>query len=163
MPLTLPQYLDFSLNGSEHILRINNDALIHFQKNRQNHPCKKEVGGQLFGIFDGKRTTICCATGPRKIDKRGRYFFHPVRWLEQYEIKKKFRQGLHYIGDWHTHPEKAPTPSLKDIASMEDCFCCSEHELESFVLVIVGQARPPKGLWVSAHNSNGYQQLRFLG
>ncbi len=161
MQLTLPQHLDFSLNASEHILRINKDVVIHFQKNRQDPPLSPEMGGQLFGIFNGNITTICCATGPREIDKRGRFFFHPARWLERHDIKKKFNQGLHYIGDWHTHPERCPTPSLKDIGSMEDCFHRSEHELNSFILVIVGYAEPPQCLWVSAHNSNSYQKYLF--
>jgi hypothetical protein len=78
MPLTLPQKLDFSLNASEHILRISNEVLAHFQKNRQNHPHKKEVGGQLFGTFDSKLTTIT----PQLVST------HDGEWLSYSGIKK---------------------------------------------------------------------------
>jgi integrative and conjugative element protein (TIGR02256 family) len=137
-------------------------VLDHFLLHRQIPPTAKEAGGQLFGKFNNDIVYVCCATGPRNIDRSGRFFFNPSRWLEQLEIKRKFRQGLHYIGDWHTHPQKKPTPSSLDIQSMNDCYEQSIHQLPYFALVIVGQTAPPKGLWVSLHNGKQWLELFCL-
>jgi integrative and conjugative element protein (TIGR02256 family) len=79
------------------------------------------------------------------------------------EIKSCFSDGLHFVGDWHTHPEGEPTPSSVDIKSMEDCFKKSSHQLEAFMMVIVGQAKFPKGLWVSLHGSTDWERLTVVG
>lgn len=153
----------FSQEASQEIVYcFKQEVLDYFLLHRQMKPTAKEVGGQLFGKFKNDIVCVCCATGPRKIDRNGRFFFNPSRWMERFEIKRKFRQGLHYIGDWHTHPQKKPTPSSLDIQSMNDCFVQSIHELPYFALVIVGQVAPPVGLWVSLHNGKQWLELFYL-
>ncbi|WP_420418342.1 Mov34/MPN/PAD-1 family protein [Pacificispira sp.] len=119
------------------------DVLRHFSRNRQFSSPSKEAGGQLFAKFVGSSIRIVVATGPYPSDKRTRVSFAPNRALENKEIRSMFKRGLHYIGDWHTHPEKRPKPSAIDVASMRDCFQKSTHRLNFFVLSIVGneQAR----------------------
>jgi integrative and conjugative element protein (TIGR02256 family) len=70
-----------------------------------------------------------------------------------------FEQGLHYVGDWHTHPEPIPHPSATDTAEILDIFRCSKHELAAMLLVIVGQSTFPKGLFVGAVHGYGVQSL----
>lgn len=131
---------------------ISPEVLEHFYNYRQLQPSSKEAGGQLFAKIHSGIIHVCSVTGPRKLDRRGRFFFNPTRWLEKLEIKKKFNNGLHYVGDWHTHPQQIPEPSALDIKSMKECFIKSKHELPFFILVIVGQVATPKGLSVSIHN-----------
>lgn len=114
------------------------DVLRHFSRNRQCGSASTEAGGQLFAKFEGNSIRIVVATGPRRSDKRTNVSFVPNRALENVEIRNMFRRGLHYIGDWRTHPEKHPRPSAIDIASMRDCFKKSTHGLNFFVLSIVG-------------------------
>lgn len=109
---------------------------------------RKEAGGQLFATFDDTTTRIECATGPRRSDRRGRRFFSPNRRVERREIGRVSKKGLHYVGDWHTHPERRPTPSSTDMDSLREMFCKSEHSLASFVLIIVGLDEGPEGLYV---------------
>ena len=150
----------FCLDTSDDtIFHFEPEVIKHFFSNKQTSKVGKEVGGQLFCRFEKNRVIICSVTGPRSIDRKGQYYFYPARWLERLEIKKKFKQGLHYIGDWHTHPQKKPKPSLMDIKSMKDCFNKSDHELPYFILVIVGQIDFPEGLSVSLHNGTGNLQL----
>lgn len=52
------------------------------------------------------------------------------------------------MGDWHTHPECHPEPSLTDTESFKDMFNKSRHRLGSFVMVIVGTGPVPDGLFV---------------
>lgn len=137
-------------------------VLDHFLMHRQMNLTAKEVGGQLFGQFKNNIVYVCCATRPRRFDRNGRFFFNPSRWMERLEIKSKFRKGLHYLGDWHTHPQTKPTPSSLDIQSMKDCYIQSVHELPYFAMVIVGQVEPPVGLWVSLHNGKQWLELFYF-
>ena len=74
-------------------------------------------------------------------------------------IESYFDQGLHYVGDWHTHPEKHPTPSADDLRSIAECFRQSTHELLGFLLVILGTGDPPAGLWVGWHDGRATNRL----
>ncbi len=124
--------------------------LMHHRQLLSTHP---EVGGQLFGILEKFRVRITLATGPRADDKRSRFSFFPCRSRENTEIKECFDAGLHYVGDWHTHPQKKPSPSSIDFDSMTDCFRKSKHQLSHFIMVIVGQDDSHDRWWVSAHDA----------
>ena len=128
---------------------IADQAIRTMMRFRQTGSMQKEAGGQLFGYFDGFRTTVVEATRPKWLDRRGRAIFLPNRWLQHWEIRKRYAQGLHFIGDWHTHPEKIPHPSTVDLQNMTECFDRSVHELNAFIMIIVGTALPPEGLHVS--------------
>ena len=135
------------------------DVLKHFHKHRQSSSGAPEVGGQLFAKILPECVCVCLATGPANEDKRGRFWFVPNQKRQNDEIQKLFKDGLHFVGDWHTHPEPIPTPSGTDLSSMKECFNKSRHQLKSFVMVIVGQSDFPEGLWVSLHNKKGYGQF----
>lgn len=113
-----------------------------------------EAGGQLFAQLSSHEVRIEQATGPRQTDSRSRTAYVPDRIAEQIEIDYWHRKGLHYVGDWHTHPELIPQPSEDDIKSIRDSFSKSQHSLHGFLLVIVGTAKVPSGLYVSLNDAN---------
>jgi len=84
-----------------------------------------------------------------------RFGFRPNRKAEQQEIVERFTAGLHYVGDWHTHPESSPKPSSTDLSSMNDMVSASRHELPGFLMMIVGTRPGPSGIWLSIHHANG--------
>lgn len=139
-------------------LLLADDVLVRFNRYRQTG-YRKEAGGQLFATFDGATTHIEHATGPRRSDRGGRGFFLPNRRAERREIRHRFKSGLHYVGDWHTHAEYRPTPSSTDVDSFREMFCKSKHSLASFVIIIVGLDRGPEGLYVGL--CNGQQVVRL--
>jgi hypothetical protein len=51
-------------------------------------------------------------------------------------------------------------PSWPDETSIAECFAKSRHNLNAFVLVVVGTAKCPDGLHVAIHNADG--RLRLL-
>jgi len=57
------------------------------------------------------------------------------------------------VGDWHTHPEKTPTPSYQDQKSMKDMYLKSEHQLPGFVMIIIGNGKT-EDLWFSMHTAS---------
>ena len=66
---------------------------------------------------------------------------------------------FHYVGDWHTHPETHPTPSNVDVESIQETFRLSRHELAAFVLIVVGTAPAPGGLYVAISCEERIEQL----
>lgn len=134
----------------------------HVSRHRQTAWWKREAGGQLFARVNGDEWHIEEATGPRRSDVRSRFGFRPNRRAEQREILERFASGLHYVGDWHTHPEPVPTPSPTDISSMQEMVAASNHELTGFLMLIVGTAVGGIGLWTSIHHTNGrWEQLNL--
>lgn len=135
------------------------EVVEHFATHRQQGKVKTEIGGQLFARFEHGEVRVIRATGPNATDKRGWTWFKPDLRKQNVEIQQLFQKGLHFIGDWHTHPEREPTPSSWDTDSMKDCFKKSRHQLKAFLMVIVGRADFPSGLWVSLHQHNDVERL----
>ena len=146
--------LEIVLGDSGETVWITDAVLQHFARYQQLHKGQKEAGGQLFGTIVDKTILIQEATGPRKSDKRSTYSYIPDRKAEQREIDQYFAAGLHFIGDWHTHPEPTPTPSGIDLRNMHECVRKSHRALSGFLLLVVGTASPPRGLHASLHDGN---------
>jgi proteasome lid subunit RPN8/RPN11 len=73
--------------------------------------------------------------------------------MEEEEINTMHSQGLHFIGDWHTHPEQIPRVSASDVDSIRRAFEQSKHHLNGFVLLIAGTEAFPRGLFLSLYDS----------
>lgn len=136
-------------------VKVEPQVLSHLAAHRQTSCLRKESGGQLFARIRPQEWTIVTATGPRKSDWRSRFGYHPNRKAENEEIERMFDDGLHFVGDWHTHPQKVPRPSGTDRNSIGDIVTKSVHELPGFLLFIVGTAPFPKGIWASFHAGPG--------
>lgn len=148
----------YSLGLVRKRLIIEDSVLAHFSEYRQNGENSTEAGGQLFGKIADGNVVVSHATGPNKRDGRSFALFVPKRSHEQGDINRLFKKGFHYIGDWHTHPQRSPRPSSLDLKSISDTFIKSRHDLDSLVLVIVGT----DGLWVSLHTANKYKRLKLV-
>lgn len=140
-------------DGKTITIRFEEDAIACFDRYRQIKSSDAEAGGQLFARYSEDEVLVCKATGPKENDKRGRFFFLPNRKSERAEIIRNHEDRLHFVGDWHTHPEAVPRPSWEDLTSIQNCYRESKHSLRYFVMIIVGTANFPEGLSVSIHNS----------
>lgn len=137
------------------ILHIDEPVLAHFYGNAQHKCWSREAGGQLFAFIKHNRWVVAKATGPRATDFRSRFGFRPDRKAERAEILALFQEGLHYVGDWHTHPQNVPSPSHTDIRNITETVQASEHSLSGFLMAIVGRLPAPDGLWLSFHDVRG--------
>ncbi len=154
LTLSLANALEFEIGQSKQRLTISRGVLKHFRKHQQTRLDALEAGGQLFAKLSSEAVTIEQATGPRRSDFRTRTLYVPDRSAEQIEIDFWHRKRLHYVGDWHTHPETKPHPSGNDLDSIRESFVRSRHSLHGFLLVIVGTAGFPLGLYVSLNNAD---------
>jgi integrative and conjugative element protein (TIGR02256 family) len=130
-------------------------CLDELAQHRQETWLSLEDGGQLFARIEGDKMTVERVTVTKGRSRRTRFGFLPDRAAEQADIDAMFAAGLHYVGDWHTHPEAAPIPSSSDKVKLTDIFRKSSHELQIMLLVIVGQAKFPHGLYVGAVDGTG--------
>ena len=144
--------LVFELPGNKQHLVFTDAVLSNIFRYRQTHRDHPESGGQLFARITPKIVIVAVATGPNKKDNKHRFSFVPNKKRLDSEIQTFFAKGLHYVGDWHTHPQKHPEPSLLDLRSMRNCFKKSRHELKHFLLLIVGNTAMPDGIWVGLIN-----------
>ncbi len=149
----------FAVGASSQLVILGDPVIRRLLHYRQKGRGAEEAGGQLFAAFENEEINVVSVTGPRKGDQRGRTHFRPDRRAEQEEIVMHHSMGLHYVGDWHSHPEERPRPSRTDIASISDCFKRSKHDLAGFLLLIVGQAEPPEGFHLSLHGNKGMVDL----
>ena len=151
--------IEYSIEDSGQTLILTRMVIDHLKRHRQLSPRSHEAGGQLFARFEGNTIRIERATGPRMSDRRSLRTFIPNRLAERREIKRLFKEGLHYVGDWHTHAEPSPSPSQTDTNSFMEMFRKSRHKLASFVIVISGTSAPPEGLFVGLCNETGWRKL----
>lgn len=78
----------------------------------------KEAGGLLIGYFKPPHIHVTNLTTPMPKDKasRTRYCREDLGHIKQLKLLYRTSHGmLNLIGEWHTHPEKIPTPSPIDL------------------------------------------------
>ena len=144
--------LTYGIRGPLRGLVFSSEVLAHFHRNRQQRSHSCEAGGQLFARFTADTIIVEVATGPYRKDKRSRFLFTPDRRREQHDIDGHFAQRLHFLGNWHTHPQGVPSPSGTDLNNTRQRFLKSEHNLSAFLMVIVGRNPFPGGLYVALVN-----------
>ncbi|MEY9158477.1 Mov34/MPN/PAD-1 family protein [Bradyrhizobium japonicum] len=153
--------ISYDIGHSGQHLSFDDTVLAHFDRHRQTRIWHREAGGLLFSRLALPAIDICAITGPRRTDRRGRYSYWPDERAEQREIDEMFRRGLHFVGCWHTHPEDIPSPSIVDRRNISDCVRRSQHALNGFVMVIVGRASTPDGLFVSVCDASNVHVLQL--
>lgn len=134
-------------------------AILTMGKYRQLKSDDAEAGGMLFARISPDDISIEEASEPQRVDRRSRFSFWPCTPTQQRLINSRFKEGLHFVGEWHTHPEAHPHPSDLDLASMGKCFRESRHELMALIMIILGTDVSQEGLWVSSHDRRGYRRL----
>lgn len=86
---------------------------------RQSSPRDHEGGGVLLGrhIAETDDVVVDHVTVPQGGDRRTRYRFLRQREQHQELIDRAWRESkgtITYLGEWHTHPEAVPIPSMID-------------------------------------------------
>ncbi|BDM63449.1 hypothetical protein NFHSH190041_09010 [Shewanella sp. NFH-SH190041] len=118
-------------------VQFSENAIAELYKYKQTGN-KTEAGGFLFGKICTGVVTVLSASSPSRADKRSRFGFSWNKREANKTIQKHFKNGLHYLGDWHTHPCGNPTPSWDDTQAIRSTFLDSEHQLNYFIMLILG-------------------------
>ena len=154
--------ISYPTGYSDQIIILTDVVLATFDRYRQLMVDDLEAGGQLFARFDNNIIRVEHATEPRLTDHRSPLNFVPDRGAERREIRRRFKDGLHYVGDWHTHPEPYPKPSTTDIQSFQGMYRYSRHRLANFLMVIVGTEPKEDGLYVALCGGGAPRRLTLI-
>lgn len=131
--------------NSDNTVRIDFDpqCIQHFGRSRQTCRWHPECGGMLFarsvGSADGY-VNIFDISGPYSNDQAGRF------WLELdhkqciLDIKNRFNKSAHFVGYWHTHPQKNPVLSDKDQRSLTQNLRVGGIALSRMIAVVIGNS-----------------------
>jgi integrative and conjugative element protein (TIGR02256 family) len=119
-----------------------------------------ESGGVLLGFRRDPHLEVLDATLPGARDLRRPHQF--VRRCASHQSNatrawKTSGKSIDYLGEWHTHPEADPVPSIIDRREM--IRRSKEHRQESLVELIVGT----HGLWSGIVLAGRYTPLAATG
>lgn len=130
-------------------------VLNQVSRHRQIVAKDHEAGGILLGARRGRHIDITFATTPKRGDKRSRTDFHRLSPFHQSFALRAWRRlgcKLDYVGEWHTHPERNPSPSPIDRAEWGKLMRSRRAEL---VFMIVGNS----GVWLGLSNGGVVKAL----
>ncbi|MGE0330209.1 MAG: Mov34/MPN/PAD-1 family protein [Ramlibacter sp.] len=141
---------------------IDPSVIKHVAGYRQIKIWATEAGGQLFGSIDPQEIVVTLATGPYRGDERSRHRYRSKPEAAQDAIQKSAKQGLLYLGEWHTHAEDRPNASSLDSEAMKLLVGNSRLNSDSLLLFIVGRNTQVDGfgLWTVAHGHSFGWQLK---
>jgi len=150
------KFIEFS-DGLRRI-RVNNKVLRIFREYEQKDG-EPESGGILLGIVYDNHDSIVKITKPNKLDTRGFNFFNRAKKPAQLQINKSWNSSrgcLIYLGEWHTHNEINPKPSIIDRKMIEKTFKETKMEINYLYLIIIGKENT---IWVGRKDTNGLVEL----
>ena len=96
---------------------IEPEVFAQLLAHRQMHTKACEAGGLLLGFRKPPYLHVTALTAPFPLDRRSRVRFtrcDPQHGLLAKELWQESNGLIDIVGEWHTHPEAHPMPSLID-------------------------------------------------
>lgn len=140
--------LTYRLSGALWCLQFSAVALRTLRAHVQRNPGSRESVGQLYSrdltpdCIVVEEATVLTPTWAAW----ARVQFDPRRAAA--ERAKKFVNGLHCVGLWHSHPEPLPSPSDEDKALAREHALAASGQLVGLIFAIVGTRPMPDSLRV---------------
>lgn len=147
---------DWTLPDDGVLLNFSDDVRMVFENNVQVEDLP-ESGGVLLGTVHERGLIVTVATTPTRRDRQFRYLFERLPFGHRALAKRLWRSTggtTRYIGEWHTHPQDVPSPSLIDLAEWRK-LAKERADKRPLLAVIVGRHT----LHVELLHSNGIRQL----
>ena len=105
---------------------------------RQLSDSSSESAGVLIGERRDVHIVIKTVSEPSPLDIRSRFMVDRVSKHHQKAVDSAFKKSngeWHYLGEWHTHPEDVPKPSMTDYSSWHK----NLRSPDPLILIIVGR------------------------
>ncbi len=128
------KHIFFRVHVTQSVLNILNQ---YRQTNKKQH----ESGGILLGQVCANNVYITKVSIPNEFDKSSRYSFVCDSKAAQVIINHEFinsNRKTIYIGEWHTHPENDPKPSIVDKKMIKSQFHNNKLSEPFLILLILG-------------------------
>ena len=136
-----------------------------FTQYRQVKSSMPEAGGYLMGCLFGDQLVINVATVPGKGDMRRATFFQRCKESGQRLINRIWKSSGRtcvLAGEWHTHPERNPTPSIVDVREAFNSFNKNDFPFGFMVVIIVGKDAIVNS-WFGVQTSSGLTGIKRIG
>ena len=127
---------------------------------KQTHKKDSEAGGILLGQVTEKNVYILKVTIPNKFDSASRCSFDCNKDAAQIIINYEFfnsGQKTIYIGEWHTHPEDYPNPSVVDNKMIDKQYFKNKLNEPFLILIIQGL----KGLYAAIFDGKKLEETKL--
>lgn len=124
---------------------------------RQLENSSSESAGVIIGERRDVHLVIQTISVPSDSDVRKRFMVNRISKHHQRAVDKAFLDSngtSQYLGEWHTHPEDIPLPSLTDYSSWDKNLNASEP----LILIIVGRT----DFWVGKKILNKIEVLKMI-
>lgn len=126
-------------------LIVTSDAVNQMRRYCQRSWWHAEAGGALLGrhLLDSENIVVDEVTTPQSQDRRSRFSFFRSK---QHAAIARTRWAacdstMAYLGLWHTHPERDPTPSDVDRRDWENAIAKDVFDGDRLFFPIVGTDR----------------------
>lgn len=131
---------DFSLIGRVILQRSAYRKLLEFCQDSHND----EKGGIILGVYRLKDGVwiVKKIMQPSVRNRSGKtWLIRDYKDAQAYIDRLFIESGgvLNYLGDWHTHPDKDPTPSQLDMETLKAVLKHSKSEINFLIGIILGQ------------------------
>ena len=135
----------------KYIIHIPETVLSIFDEHKQTK-FQNESGGIILGfICKDKNIHISKVSLPNIFDKSSIYNFERDKHIAQIIVDFEFYNSngkIIYLGEWHTHPEKNPSPSLVDIKMIKQQYKKNKINENFLILLIQGM----RDLYIGIYN-----------
>lgn len=154
--------ISYHLSGESWRLQFTPDVISILSADAQVSPDAPESVGQLYSrdltrpILLVERATKL----PTSMASRTKVKFDPKQAFE--ERKQLFKDGLHCVGIWHTHPEPYASPSGEDKVLARDYAQSARVQVPGIVFAIVGTVPYPHGLRVWFDDGNSLRSMPVI-
>ncbi len=160
----LMSHLTF-IDNADNRVKIGPGALSGMRHFIQNTPQKKEAGGILLGRFliGSDEVVVDRITIPMQGDIRSRYNYFRSKGTHQkkiYEAWASSKGTCNYLGEWHTHPEVYPQPSIHDIDSWKNKLIHDQYNSDFLFFVIVGTEQI--SVWKGYRRTEEFEKLSLI-
>lgn len=124
----------------------------------------KETGGILIGFYSSDLSSAWIeGVTPAPDDSRaGLTWFIRGRLGLKKLLKRRWNDGSHYLGEWHSHPEQSPAPSDDDLRALYNIARDPSYACTRPILAILGGSfRHRPLLSVTLGSSTGPSECLF--
>lgn len=148
MKIAYSENVKYSINLNENLI----DIFLHYTSR------KSEAGGILLGKISEHKINVLKASFPNIFDRTSRYTFIRDKRIAQILIDYEFHNNnkkMIYIGEWHTHWEDYPKPSLQDKRMIKEQFFKNKINEDFLLLIIIGI----KGIYIGFYDGKDLFEL----
>lgn len=128
--------------GEGQKLKLSAEILKTLHSYRQDSKEKTEAGGIIIGkiTYPDEHYVVEAITEPMESDTRTRFTFFRDAKLHQHAFDNLYKDNefLSYIGEWHTHPEDYPLPSITDVLNWKKLLREVDLDGDYMIFIIVG-------------------------